>query len=86
MGRYASTNDWGLGAAGCNAINAELVGKSSDLCICCALDIEGCWRHHDGLFCLEVGREYIGFVLVSMGMCGMWVLVGRVGEWDNSGP
>ena len=48
---YASTNGRGLGASGSNAIDAEFVGESSNLCICDALDVEGGRRHHDELSC-----------------------------------
>ena len=58
MGRYASTNGRRFGAPGWNTIDAELVEKSSDLCICCGLNIESGRRHDDEVFVL--GGERVG--------------------------
>ena len=47
MRSYASRNPGRFGTPGRNPIDAELVGKGSNLYICSTLHLEGGWRHHD---------------------------------------
>lgn len=56
---YASTDLWRLGAPRWDAIDAELVGESSNLCVCRALHVEGGRRHHGNLLVGGPRRELL---------------------------
>ena len=77
MGGYASTNGWGLGAPGCNAIDAELVRKDSNLCICCGLYVEGSWRYHDQVLCRRREKWMTGKCFESRDLEEGWNVGGK---------
>ena len=72
---YASTNLGRLGTSRWDAIDAELVGESSDLCVCRALHLEGGGRHHGKILVGGRRREllyifcFFLFVCLNVGIC-----------------